>query len=101
MEISTYGAVVAGDPGLHRVQDAASQVVAQAAQVRDLAGQAGDDRDRRVAIEVVDDDELVRRAHARRQRAEHRLDGFALVVDRQDHGKFGPRAVAHRRSIRN
>ena len=101
MEIRTYGAVVAGDPGLHRVQDAAAQVVAQAAQVGDVAGQAGDHGHRRVAIEVVDDDELVRRANAGRQRAEHRLDGVAFVVDREDHGKFGPRGLAHGWSIRH
>ena len=61
IEIRTYGAVRRGDPRLHRVEDAAAEVVAMAADRRQLGVQALDDRDGRVLVEVVDDEDLVRR----------------------------------------
>ena len=56
----TYGAARRGDPGLHRVEDAATEVVAQPADGRQLGGEPLDDRHRRVLVEVVDDEDLVR-----------------------------------------
>ena len=78
MEISTYVPVDSGDPGLHRVEDAAPEVVAQPADGRQLGRQPVEDRDRRVLVEVVDDQDLVRRADRRRQRPEDRFDRLAL-----------------------
>ena len=91
----------AGDPGLHRVENASTQIVTEATQAGNLAHESGDDRDRRVAIEVIDDDKLMRRPNARRQRPEHGLDRFTFVVNRQNHGEFGIRGFAHWASIRN
>ena len=70
IEIRTYVPGDAAMPGLHRVEHAAAEVVAEPADRRELGGQALDDRDRRVLVEVVDDEDLVRRGdgrgHARR-----------------------------------
>ena len=85
----TYGALGPGDARLHRVEDAAAEVVPQAAEARDLGREAGDDGDGRVLVEVVHDDELVGRRHAGGQGAEDGLDGLALVVDGQDDRELG------------
>ena len=90
-----------GDPGLHRVEDAAAEVVAEAAQRRDLGGEAADDRDRSCPRRS----RRPRRARAASatpgvQRPQDRLDGLALVVDGQDDreldgGVGSPGGLAH------
>ena len=53
-------------PGLHRVEHAAAEVVAQAADGRQLRREPRDDRHGRVLVEVVDDQDLVRGRGRRR-----------------------------------
>src|SRR6185369_8251514 len=74
-------------------EDAPAEVVAEAAQVRDLGGKTVDDGDRRVLVEVVHDDELVGCPDAAGQGAQDGLDVLALVVDRQDDRELGSGAV--------
>ena len=84
-----------GDAGLHRVQDAPAQVVAQAADGRQLGGQALDDGHGRVLVEVVDDEDLVGRGDRAGHGAQDRLDRLAFLEDGHDDRQDG--LVRHRR----
>ena len=77
------------DPGAHRVEDAPADVVAQSADRGQFGVQTVDDRDRRVLVEVVDDQDLVRRRDAGRQGAQDRRRRLALAVYRHHDGQLG------------
>ena len=62
-----------------------------AADRRELGGQPFDHRHRRVLVEVVDDDDLVRRVHVPSDRPDDRLDRLALLEHGHDDRQLGGR----------
>ena len=91
------------DPGPHGVEHPAPDVVAQSTQAGQFRRERLDDRARRIAVEVPDDDHLLRGRHGRVEGPQDGLDRRALVVDRDDDRQVdrwvGPatRDGAHRR----
>ena len=74
---------------LHRVEHAPPEIVAQAADRRQLRVEAVDDRDRRVFVEVVHDEDLVRRRDPGIQRAQDGLDRLPLLEHGDDDRELG------------
>src|SRR6476660_1942312 len=61
---------------------APAEVVAKAADGRQLGGEPVDDRHGRILVKIVDDEDLVRLGDRRREHPEHRLDRLAFLEHR-------------------